>query len=124
MNRFLLLLVILSAHAFTVDTVPIATAIEKALDKSSLTSCGIARGSSANHDDCQPFHIKVSVGEKDSPDSDFKADIEEFWATPDKWTRQGSSPGLSQKIIKNGDREYETHTGDYDPHWVRDIEMA
>jgi len=123
MNRFLLLLVIVSAHSFAVETVPIAKAIEKALEKSSLTSC-VANGSSANHDDCQPFRIKVSVAEKDSPDSDFKADIDEFWAAPDKWSRQVSSPDFSQKIVKNGNQEYETHTGDYDPHWLREIEMA
>src|SRR5689334_5123943 len=99
MNRFLLLLVILSPQAFAIETVPIAKAIEQALQKSSLTSCGIVNGSSANHDDCQPFHIKVSVAEKDSPDSDYKADIEEFWAAADKWTRQASSPDFSQKIV-------------------------
>lgn len=124
MNLLLLLLVILSAHGFAVETVPIAKAIEQTVRRSSLTSCGVANGSSADHDECQPFHIKVHVAEKDSPDSDFKAEIEEFWAAPDMWSRQVSSPGFSQKLIKNGDREYETHTGDYDPHWLRHIETA
>jgi TonB family protein len=115
MKSLFLLLIVFGPTLFAADSVPLARAIDDFRHKSQITVCD---------GPCQPFHIKVSVAEKDSPDSDYKADIEEYWVSPNKWSRTVATPDFSQKVIMNGDRYYESNTGDYDPMWLRNVITA
>jgi hypothetical protein len=71
-----------------------------------------------------PFHLKAKIGEKDSPDSDFKADVEVFWVSPEKWRRSVVSPDFAQTLIVNGDKVSEQDTSDYYPFWLRELVTA
>jgi Gram-negative bacterial TonB protein C-terminal len=70
------------------------------------------------------FHLKAKIGEKDSPDSDFKADVEVFWLSPEKWRSSITSPGFAQTLILNGDKVSEQDTGDYYPFWLHELVTA
>lgn len=35
----------------------------------------------------KPFHLKATIAEKDSSDSDYQATVEEYWVSPTKWRR-------------------------------------
>jgi hypothetical protein len=70
------------------------------------------------------FHLKVNIIETTNPSSEYKADIEEYWVTPDKWRRTIQSPDFSQTLIVNGDRVSEQNKGDYYPWWLSDLVTA
>ena len=86
---------------------------KQAADQSTLTLPGSA-----------PFHLKARIKEKDSPDSDYQAQIEEYWAAPDKWRRTIESAEFSQVRIVNGGKVHEENSGDYFPHWLRNFVTA
>jgi len=71
-----------------------------------------------------PFHLKATIKEKDSPDSDYQAEVEEYWVAPNKWRRTIKSPEFTQLRIVNGDKVHEENTGDYFPHWLRNFVTA
>src|SRR5215467_5628566 len=66
----------------------------------------------------KPFHLKAIITEKDSPDSDYQATVEEYWVSPTKWRRTITSPGFSQTLINNGESVFEENKGDYYPVWL------
>ncbi len=88
-------------------------AADYAVAQSKLTSQGSA-----------PFHLRAMISEITNPDSDYKAQIEEYWASPTKWRRTIQSPGFSQTLILNGDTVSEQDTGDYYPLWLRNMVTA
>jgi len=88
-------------------------AASRAVAESKLTTTGST-----------PFHLKAKIAEKDSPDSDFKADVEVFWVSPAKWRRTIESPDFSQTLIVNGDKVSERDTGDYYPFWLHELVTA
>lgn len=71
-----------------------------------------------------PFHLKAKIVETTNPNSSYKADIEEYWVSADKFRRTIQTPGLSQTLIVNGDNTYEQDTGDYSPWWLNDLLTA
>ena len=71
-----------------------------------------------------PFHLQVKISEKDSPDSDYQGEIEEYWVAPDKWRRSIKTPDFSQLRIMNGEKVLEQNSGDYFPHWLDDFVTA
>lgn len=73
-----------------------------------------------------PFHLKATVSRKDDSDShnDLTAELEVFWASPEKWRRTITSPGFTQTLIVNGDAISEQDTGDYYPFWLREYVTA
>ena len=71
-----------------------------------------------------PFHLKAAIVESTNPDSDYKADIEEYWLSPTKWRRTIQSPHFSQTLVVNGDSVSEQDKGDYYPFWLRDLVTA
>ncbi|HET6936172.1 MAG TPA: hypothetical protein VFI72_15130, partial [Candidatus Angelobacter sp.] len=71
-----------------------------------------------------PFHLKATVTDKLNAASAYKAEIEEYWVSPEKWRRTVLSPGFSQTIIANGGKTSEQDTGDYYPFWLRDLVTA
>lgn len=94
-------------------TIPLGEAAEHALAQSQVAAPG---GS--------PFHLKAKIVDTTNPDSDYKAEIEEYWVSPEKWSRTIESPHFSQTIIVNGDKTSEKDTGDYYPFWLRDLLTA
>ena len=72
-------------------SVPLGNALTHALEQSALTGPNAA-----------PFHLKVHVFESTNPPSDYRAEIEEYWVSPQQWRRTVESPGLRQTLIVNG----------------------
>jgi hypothetical protein len=101
------------AFAGDAKTVPLAEVGQNAVEQSKLTLSGST-----------PFHLKAKIVETTNPDSDYKAEIEEYWASPDKWRRTITSPGFSQILIVNGDKISEDDKGDYFPWWLNDLVTA
>ena len=86
----------------------LSSATEHALQQSALTLPGSA-----------PFHLKADISETSDPNSDdYKATIEEYWVSSQKWRRVITSQDFSQTLITNGDSISETDKGDYYPHWL------
>lgn len=71
-----------------------------------------------------PFHLKASIVETTNPDSTYKAEIDEYWLSPEKWRRTIQSLGFSQTLIVNGDKLSEKDTGDYYPWWLNELVIA
>jgi hypothetical protein len=91
----------------------VAEAMDHASKLSQLTQAGSA-----------PFHLKAAIAELDSPDSDYKAEIEEYWVAPDKWKRTIKTPDFSQTMIVNGQQVSEQNQGNYYPFWLRNFVTA
>ena len=72
--------------------------------------------------DSIPFHLKLSASETYSIDpQNNKAEIEIWWAAPDKWRREIKSPPFSQTAVRNGTLYYESNTTDYLPFWIHEL---
>lgn len=70
----------------------------------------------------QPFRLRAKVVEATNKDNeDYRAEIEEYWAAPDKWRRTVSTPNFSQTLIVNGDKVSEELKGDYYPNWLHTL---
>jgi hypothetical protein len=102
-----------SSLAGDTKTVPLAEVAQHAVEQSKLTLPGSF-----------PFHLKARIVETTNPDSDYKAEIEEYWVSPEKWRRTISSPGFSQTLIVNRDQISEQDKGDYFPWWLNDLVTA
>ncbi len=74
--------------------------------------------------DTPAFHLKAVITETTNPDSDYKAEVEEYWVTPDKWKRTVKSPEFSQTVVVNGDKYFEQDSGEYYPQWLRELVSA
>ena len=117
MRYFVIALTVCLAAAVTFGsnppTVPLSEVAQHAVEQSKLTLTGSA-----------PFHLKAKIVETTNPDSDYKAEIEEYWVSPDKWRRTITSPDLTQTLIVNGDRVSEQNSGAYFPWWLNDLVTA
>lgn len=71
-----------------------------------------------------PFHLKAAIVETTNPRSEYRAQIEEYWVSPEKWRRTIESPSFSQTIVASGDKVLEKDTGDYFPWWLNDFVTA
>jgi TonB-like protein len=91
-------------------TISIGDAVENALKQSQLTLPG-----------SPAFHLKAQIRNKANPGSDYKAEIEEYWLSPEHWRRTIESPGFAQTIVVDGDKVSEQNQGDYYPFWLRDL---
>jgi hypothetical protein len=106
-------LIVLPRLAGDAANVPIADAVEKALQQSQLTFPG-----------SRPFHLTATIRETTDPNSDYHAEIEEYWVSPTKWRRTIQSPDFSQTRIVNSDAVFEKNTGDYFPVWLNHMLIA
>ncbi len=88
--------------------ITMAEAVDHALQQSKLTT---------------PFHLKAHIS-AGSSHPEYAADIEEYWAGPEKWRRSIQSASFSQLLIANGTTVAEKNTGDYYPFWLRDLVTA
>jgi hypothetical protein len=93
--------------------VPLTEVAQHAVEQSKLTSPGSS-----------PFHLKAKIVETTNPDSTYKAEVEEYWVSPEKWRRTITSPDFSQILTANGDRISEQDKGDYFPWWLNDLITA
>jgi hypothetical protein len=94
-------------------SVPLSEVADNAVKQSKLTLPG-----------SPAFHLRVSIIETTNPSSEYKADIEEYWVSSDKWRRAIRSPNFSQTLIVSGDRVSEQDKGDYYPWWLSDLVTA
>lgn len=60
-----------------------------------------------------PFHLKAIITEGHDPNP--VANVEIWWAAPDKWRRTIQSDEFSQTLVVNGDRVFEQDSDDYFP---------
>jgi len=72
----------------------------------------------------KPFHLKATIAELDSPDSDYKAEVEMYWVAPDRWRRSIKSPDFSQIMVVDGEKVSEQDQGEYFPWWLNDFVTA
>lgn len=87
---------------------------KRAIEKSQLTLPG-----------SRPFHLKAEVVEATNPENDsYKAEIEEYWVSPNKWRRTIKSENFTETLIVNGDKTREEISGGYYPNWLRTIVAA
>ena len=90
----------------------IAEAAEQAINLSQITLPGST-----------PFHLKAQIADAHDP-TKCKAEVEEYWASPEKWRRTIHSADFSQTLIVSGDKLSEQDAGDYYPFWLRDLVTA
>lgn len=113
-SSFLFVIVCLCAVALFAADDKVADLPKRAIEKSQLTLPG-----------SQPFHLKAETMEATNPDNDkYKATIEEYWLSPDRWRRTVKAPGFSQTLIFNSGKFQEEINGDYDPNWLRTLLTA
>ena len=91
----------------TETSVPLGKALDHALELSALTGAN-----------AKPFHLKVHLFESTNPPSPYRAEIEEYWVSPQQWRRSIDTPEFKQTLIMNGDQITEQNTGDYYPLWL------
>ncbi|HXH38712.1 MAG TPA: energy transducer TonB [Thermoanaerobaculia bacterium] len=85
-----------------------------AIERSQLTLPGSAA-----------FHLKATIIDPKNPaNADYRASIELYWVSAQKWRRVVTAPHFSQTLIANGDRVREELDGDYDPNWLRTLVNA
>jgi hypothetical protein len=95
------------------DPVLLADLCEHAMQQSQITLPG-----------SKPFHLKATVAEKNSPNSNYRATIEEYWVSPTKWRRTITSRDFSQVLVTNGESVFEEDKGDYYPVWLNHFVIA
>ena len=87
---------------------------QDALAKAARTSTLTAPGG-------KPFHLKLSAADTRGNSSEFKAELELWWAAPDKWRRELRSPAFTQTAVQDGTRYSETNSSDYLPFWLHEL---
>jgi hypothetical protein len=69
-----------------------------------------------------PFHLKLIAKDTTMGNPEYNAEIEVWWAAPDKWRRSVKSPAFTQIAIQNGTRYYESNSdSDYLPYWLDEL---
>jgi hypothetical protein len=72
-----------------------------------------------------PFHLKLMAKDTTMGNPGYNAEIEVWWAAPDKWRRSVKSPAFTQIAIQNGTRYYESNSdSDYLPYWLDELIRA
>jgi hypothetical protein len=68
------------------------------------------------------FHLKLTAKDTLMHNPEYDADIEIWWAAPDKWRRTVQSPAFAQIAIQNGAHYYESNSAsDYLPFWLDEL---
>lgn len=108
---FLLLLPVLPLLSQTQDdTAEFRALIEKSVASTSLTVPG-----------SRPFHLKLEAGDSTRVRSEYKTELEVWWAAPEKWRRELKSPMFSETAVQNGQSYSESTSGDYLPWWLHEL---
>jgi len=69
-----------------------------------------------------PFHLKFTAQDSTMRNPEYNAEIEVWWAAPDKWRRTVKSLAFTQIAIQNGGHYYESNSAaDYLPYWLDEL---
>lgn len=71
-----------------------------------------------------PFHLKLSTRERYHDVPEYRAQIEEWWANPEKWRREVHAAAFSQTAARDGERYFESNSVDYFPFWLHELLQA
>jgi hypothetical protein len=105
-------LIALSSFGIAGDS--LADMPKRAIERSQITLPG-----------ARPFVLRAKVMESTNrANTNYNAEIEEYWVAPDKWRRVVKTPSFSETLIVNGDKTNEQIAGDYYPNWLRTIVAA
>jgi TonB family protein len=80
-----------------------------------------AQKSSLSAPNSLPFHLKLEAADTRHNDPEYKAEIEVWWAAPDKWRRDVKSHLFSQTAVRDGQHYYESNSSDYLPWWLHEL---
>jgi hypothetical protein len=81
-----------------------------------------ARLSTLAEPNAPPFHLKLTAQDTTMHNPEYNAEIEVWWAAPDKWRRTVKSLSFMQIAIQNGARYYESNSAaDYLPYWLDEL---
>src|SRR5580693_9416899 len=69
-----------------------------------------AQKSSLSAPNSLPFHLKLEAADTRHNDPEYKAEIEVWWAAPDKWRRDVKSHLFSQTAVRDGQHYYESNS--------------
>lgn len=70
----------------------------------------------------EPFHLKLVSQDTTLHNPAYTAEIEVWWAAPDKWRRRVKSSSFTQLAIQNGARYFESNpSADYLPYWLHEL---
>jgi hypothetical protein len=114
-------------HSATMMILLAASSLAKDNQQPKTVGEGVERAASLSQltlPGSKPFHLRATIAELDSPDSDYKAEVEMHWVARDRWRRTIKSPGFSQVMIVNGEKVVEQNQGDYFPWWLNDLVIA
>jgi hypothetical protein len=68
-----------------------------------------------------PYHLKASIVETTNPQSEYRAEIDEYFQSVTHWRRTVTAPGLNWTQEMHDGRMQEQYTGDYAPLWLREL---
>jgi TonB family protein len=109
----LLTVVLCCGQAIKQTSVPLGDALDHALQHGSLFG-----------NNPRAFHIKVHVFESTNAESEYRAEIEEYWVSELRWRRTIDSPDFKQTIVTSDGQLGEDDRGDYYPLWLKGIITA
>jgi hypothetical protein len=113
-SRIPILISVVALYSVAAGGDSVADLPGKAIEQSQITLPG-----------SRPFILKARVLEETNPaNTNYDAEIEEYWVAPDKWRRTVRTTGFSQTLVVNGEKTGEQLTGDYYPNWLRTIVAA
>lgn len=71
------------------------------------------------------FHLKLSTTDTTMHNPDYAAEIEVWWAAPDRWRREIKSPPFTQVAVQDGGQYFESNSADdYLPYWLQQLATA
>lgn len=108
--RFVVVLAIVTCCCALTNADEFQDALAKAARTSTLTAPG-----------AKPFHLKLSAADSRGNSPELKADLEVWWAAPDKWRRELKSPVFSQTAAQDGTHYFESNSSDYLPFWLHEL---
>jgi hypothetical protein len=117
----------MSQNLITVGFISLALFSSCAVASDSLSDLAnkVAKRSQITLPGSRPFVLKAKVLESTHPaNTNYRAEIEEYWVAPDKWRRVVKTSSFSETLTVNGARTSEQLTGDYYPNWLRTIVAA
>jgi TonB family protein len=69
-----------------------------------------------------PFHLRLAAHDVTLKNPEYDAEIEVWWAAPDKWRRIIKSSAFTQIAAQNGLHYYESNSAtDYLPYWLDEL---
>ncbi|HEY0701575.1 MAG TPA: energy transducer TonB [Candidatus Acidoferrales bacterium] len=71
-----------------------------------------------------PFHLQMVTTDSTMHNPEYAAQIEIWWAAPDRWRREVKSPDFTQTAVRSGDAYFESNSSDYLPYWLHELMRA